>query len=297
MNNQDKLNLMKQMTFGTELEYEGISRLTAIRAIASVVGGTPTYRPSLGHEAWATDDAQGRVWKAVRDGSLTDGCEVVTPVLKWDDFDTLQKVVRALRQAGARVPSTTSQHVHVGCADFTPAQLANLARIFYKQERLILKAAGTLECRLARYTRPTDPDFIARLERARPTTMQDFNKVWFGVYTPYFRHYNDARYRAINFNNMFDTKKTVEFRLFNGTNHAGKVKAHIQLCLAIAAMAKTAKAASSKNQRPFTEESAKYDTRVFLLRLGMIGPEFKTARKLLLANLPGSAAWKHGRRA
>lgn len=42
---------------------------------------------------------------------------------------------------------------------------------------------------------------------------------------------------------------TVEFRLFNGTTHAGEVKAHIQLCLAIAAKAKTAACASTKNQR------------------------------------------------
>jgi hypothetical protein len=32
-----------------------------------------------------------------------------------------------------------------------------------------------------------------------------------------------------------------------------------------------------------------------LLRLGLIGDEFKTARLHLLANLEGSAAWKHGR--
>ena len=296
MNNEDRINLMKQMTFGTELEYEGISRETAITAVASVVGGNVAYRPELGYSAWTTTDSKGRVWKAITDGSLRTGCEVVTPILKWEDMELLQEVVRALRRAGAKARETTSQHVHVGCGDFTPAQLANLARIFYKQEKLILKAVGTLPSRLDHYTRPTDPHFIERLERARPSTMAEFNKVWFGTYIPQVAHYNGARYRAINFNNMFGQKKTVEFRLYNGTTHAGEVKAHIQLSLAMAAMAKYAKAASSRNQRPFTEESAKYDTRVFLLRLGMIGDEFKTARTLLLRNLPGSAAWKHGRR-
>ncbi len=88
---------------------------------------------------------------------------------------------------------------------------------------------------------------------------------------------------------------TVEFRLFNGTTHAGEVKAHIALCLGIAALAKTARAASTKNQRPYNEASAKYDTRVFLLRLGMIGDEFKNVRMHLLKRMPGSAAWKNGR--
>ena len=88
---------------------------------------------------------------------------------------------------------------------------------------------------------------------------------------------------------------TAEFRFFNGTTHAGEGKTNIILCLAIAALAKTARAASSKNQRPYTTASAKYDTRVFLLRLGMIGGEFKNTRMHLLKRLPGSAAWKNGR--
>lgn len=88
---------------------------------------------------------------------------------------------------------------------------------------------------------------------------------------------------------------TVEFRLFNGTTHAGEVKAHIQLCLAIAAKAKTAACASTKNQRPYNPASAKYDLRVFLLRLGLIGPEFKNTRMHLMKRMPGSSAWKNGR--
>ncbi len=40
----------------------------------------------------------------------------------------------------------------------------------------------------------------------------------------------------------------------------------------------------------FDSVSAKYDFRTFLLRLGLIGDEFKTARKHLLAAMPGDAA-------
>ena len=36
----------------------------------------------------------------------------------------------------------------------------------------------------------------------------------------------------------------------------------------------------------------KYTFRTWLLRLGMIGDEFKTARKFLLENLDGCIAWK-----
>ena len=37
----------------------------------------------------------------------------------------------------------------------------------------------------------------------------------------------------------------------------------------------------------------KYTFRTWLLRLGMIGDEFKTARKFLLENLDGCIAWKN----
>lgn len=41
-------------------------------------------------------------------------------------------------------------------------------------------------------------------------------------------------------------------------------------------------------------ENEKYAFRCFLLRLGFIGNEYKTARKILLRNLTGSSAWKGG---
>ncbi len=73
------------------------------------------------------------------------------------------------------------------------------------------------------------------------------------------------------------------------------MKAYVQLALALAAKALRAKTASSK-RREFNPVTAKYDFRVFLLGLGMIGDEFKTARLHLTKKLAGSAAWKGERR-
>lgn len=295
-NMTNTIETAKALTFGTELEYTNISRERAARAIHTVVGGTVRYTGGS-YDEWTVIAPDGRHWKAISDGSLgsrATSAEVVTPILKWDDLETLQAVVRALRHAGAKTPECTSQHVHVGIADFDARQIANIARIFYKQEELILKAAGTLERRLAHYTRRTDRAFIDRLERAKPTTREALNEAWFGYRNPNPAHYDGARYRDINLNNVW-RMGTVEFRLFNGTTHAGEVKAHIQLCLAIAAKAKTAACASTKNQRPYNPASAKYDLRVFLLRLGLIGPEFKNTRMHLMKRMPGSSAWKNGR--
>lgn len=47
--------------------------------------------------------------------------------------------------------------------------------------------------------------------------------------------------------------------------------------------------------KPDTSDNEKYAFRCFLLRLGMIGEEYKPVRKVLLRNLTGSSAFRHGK--
>ena len=56
----------------------------------------------------------------------------------------------------------------------------------------------------------------------------------------------------------------------------------------MAAKALGGRAASSRKRR-FAPTSGRHDFRVFLLHLGIIGDEFKTARRHLLAALPGDS--------
>lgn len=58
----------------------------------------------------------------------------------------------------------------------------------------------------------------------------------------------------------------------------------------MAYMAKDAKRVSSK---PTETDNDKYAFRCFLLRLGFIGNEYKTARKILLRNLTGNSAFRY----
>lgn len=100
--------------------------------------------------------------------------------------------------------------------------------------------------------------------------------------------YDQTRYHALNLHSVF-SKGTIEFRLFNSTLHAGRVKTYIQLCLAISNQALNQKGASrARTQSP----NEKYTFRTWLLRLGMIGDEFKTARSFLLEKLDGNIAWR-----
>ena len=67
------------------------------------------------------------------------------------------------------------------------------------------------------------------------------------------------------------------------------MKSYIQLCLAISHQALVQRGASRAKTNP---ENEKYTFRTWLLRLGMIGDEFKTARQHLLKNLEGNIAWR-----
>lgn len=49
------------------------------------------------------------------------------------------------------------------------------------------------------------------------------------------------------------------------------------------------------NYKPDTSDNEKYAFRCFLIRIGMVGTEYKVARKVLLRNLSGSSAFRHGR--
>jgi hypothetical protein len=284
---------MKTLRFGIEIETVGLNREKLARAIHSVVGGTVTNE----YRSWRITDARGRRWQVVPDGSLSGGensGEIVSPVLGYDDIDELQNVVRAVRTAGAKADPSTGIHIHIDGSRFDAKSVTNLVKLVHKQERLLEHALGVSEQRLARYCRPIDAGFIQRIEARRPKTMQEVSDAWYGYRNTSPQRYDQSRYHGLNLNSLF-FRGTIELRYFNGTLHAGEVKAYVQLALAMAAKALSSKAASSK-RREFNPATAKYDFRVVLLHLGLIGDEFKTARLHLTKKLAGSAAWKGERR-
>lgn len=285
---------MKTLRFGIEIETVGLSREALARAIHSVVGGD--FGAEYANDAWQVTDVRGRAWRVVRDGSLSGSCngEIVSPVLTYDDLEQLQNIIRAVRAAGAKTDHSTGIHIHVDGSAFNAKSITNLVKFVFKQERLLEHVLGITPSRLGRYCRPIEPAFMQRLEANPPTTMREVQTAWYGSQHARPERYHQSRYHGLNLNSLF-FRGTIEFRYFNGSLHAGEVKAYLQLVLALAANALSSKAASSK-RREFDPATAKYDFRVVLLRLGLIGDEFKTARLHLTKKLAGSAAWKRGRR-
>ena len=84
-----------------------------------------------------------------------------------------------------------------------------------------------------------------------------------------------------------DTK--VSFPWFVGTPSPEELKAYDTFICKLCEMARNAKRVNAKEK---DTDNEKYAFRCFLLRLGFIGAEFKTERKILLRNLAGSSAFR-----
>lgn len=288
--------------FGIEIEMTGITRTRAADVIAEYFG-TSSQHSGGGYDAYSVKDGERRIWKLVSDGSIDcqkrDGrrkvsadrnysVELVSPICKYTDIETVQELIRKLRGAGAFVNSSCGIHIHINAAPFDAIKLRNLVNIMAAKEDMIYKALKVSRGRENDYCKKIDPAFLERLNRNKPDTLDKFKRLWYNGNDGSQQHYHSSRYRCLNLHSVFQ-KGTVEFRAFNGDLHAGKIKAYIQFCLAIAAQALNQRSASPTKTMSTNE---KYTFRVWLLRLGMIGDEFKTARKHLLDHLEGCIAWK-----
>lgn len=300
---------MKNQTFGVEVEGNNITRRRAAEKAAAYFGtGRSEYTASRnGYETYSAWDGQGREWKFQRDTSIngpdSEKCEMVTPILTYADMELLQGLIRVLRKAGMKSDAERGcgVHIHIGAAGHTPQTIRNLVNIMAAHETQIAKAIKVDRWRQDRFCRTVDPNFLKQVNKKKPQTMEALADVWYesqGCSYGRTYHYNDSRYHMLNLHATF-TKKTIEFRLFqfeapadgkqNGL-HAGQLKAMIQLCLAISQLAKQVRFASPKPQQ--TENEA-YAFRCWMLRLGFIGDEFKTARDFFLANMEGNSAWRN----
>ena len=308
---EQQIREMKKQTIGVEVEMNNITRENAAKTAATFFG-TGRYENTArrnGYYTWSAWDSRGREWKFQRDVSISgpdaEKCEMVTPILTWDDIETLQGLCRELRHKGARSDATRmcGVHIHIGANGHTPQTLRNLANIMASHESLLSKALNLDSSRINRYCQTVDRDFLQRLNARKPKTMSALADIWYGAQGCNYgrdQHYNSSRYHMLNLHATF-TKGTVEFRLFQfdaptaerkGGIHAGQLKSYIQLCLALSQMAKTVRTASPKPQQ---NENPKYAMRTWLLRLGFIGNEFKTARDLFTNRLDGDAAFRNGR--
>lgn len=300
---------LKDQYFGTEIELTGITREQAAQAVAEMFGTRAYYIGSY-YQTWGVKDNEGKEWKFTYDSSILaqvrssrgytyagdDYCtEMVSPKLEYSEMNKLQKVVRCLRQHGGKVNPSCGMHVHVDASNHTPRSLKNALTIMYSKEDILFKALKVNPDRVERWCKKVRENVLENIRQMPNSTMSmdKFRQLWYeegrnGGHS--HRHYDATRYYALNLHAVFD-KGTVEWRCFNSTLHAGKVRANITLALAISAQAINQKCAHMRKTE--ITENPCFTFRTFLLRLGLIGPEYKNVREHLLCNLEGDRAWRY----
>ena len=144
---REQIEAMKNQTIGVEIEMNNITREKAARKVAEYFGTRAWNAASeYGYYSWACKDGQGRVWKFQSDVSIygpdAEKCELVTPILTYDDIESLQEIIRLLRKAGAK--SSPSRgcgvHIHIGKGDHTAKTIRNLVNIMAAHEQQIGRA-------------------------------------------------------------------------------------------------------------------------------------------------------------
>ena len=294
--------------FGIEIEFTGITRQKAAEIAAAYLNGQGR---SLGdyYDTQRITAPDGRVWKFMYDGSIDCqrkeqgrivqankkySVELVSPVLLYrEDIDTLQGLVRRLRKAGGFANPSCGIHIHLDGSNHTPRSIRNFVNIIASHNDLFYKALQ-IEPERMRYCKKMDVWLVHRMNQAKPTTFADIEAIWYEGYRENRnQHYHSSRYHFLNLHSFFHGHQTVELRGFNGTLHAGKIRAYVVLALALNHQALTQKSA---RYRKVQEENERFAMRTYLNRIGFIGDEFKNCREHLYQHLSGNAAWRYGSR-
>lgn len=160
---ESQIKNMKDQTIGVEIEMNSIRRNQAASKVAEYFG-TRAWNAACeyGYSSWACKDRQGRVWKFQKDVSIQgpddEKCEMVTPILKYEDLEDLQEIVRILRKAGAKSDASRmcGVHVHIGANGHTPKTMRNLTNIMASHESLLVEALDLDRSRINRYCKTVD---------------------------------------------------------------------------------------------------------------------------------------------
>ena len=299
---------IKTQFFGTEIEMTCITRKHAAEAVAELFGTVPEYAGTY-YDTWQVRDPKGKIWKFTFDSSIEAymkvrrtgrlleageeyKTEMVSPKLEYGEMGKLQEVVRCLKKHGAQVNKSCGMHVHVDASNHTAKSIKNALTIMYSKEDILFKALKVQTSRERNYCQKVRPTVLEEI-RHMPNSnisMEKLKQAWYEGNDGSQEHYDCTRYYALNVHAVF-SKGTLEWRCFESTLNAGKVRANITLALAISAQAINQKCTHMKKTE--ISENPCFTFRTFLLRLGLIGPEYKNVRNHLLENLEGDRAWRY----
>lgn len=208
----------------------------------------------------------------------------------WDertDNEAIEKVTKALADAGytaqgerateveepaEEIPEPVALTVSLPTAQHNGNTLRNLVNLIYTRASLINKALGTSFA-----AKEGLVDALAGNENLRK--VEDFTKV--------LAAYEAEHGKALT--GLLVTAERISFTTLPETSDADSIRAFTELTSMMNKQALTQKRIQAKM---VDGENEKYALRIWLTRLGMNGPEYKTTRKILMANLSGHSAFR-----
>lgn len=209
---------IQSQNFGVEIEMTGVSRGTAASVIANYFGVGGIHFAGGTYQTYEAKDSKGRVWKCMRDGSITPRrrrggaiveaddtyrCEVVTPILQYEDITDLQEVIRALVKKGAMANSSCGIHVHVDGANHTPESLCRLLNFATGRQDLFYEALQ-IGSRADHWCHKISPALFREMKKNGRASRNDAERIWYSVVNDGYdggvdsSHYNSTRYHGIN---------------------------------------------------------------------------------------------------
>lgn len=199
-------------SFGVEIEFCYSGRYDVLLAKLREAGLSANIE-------WDNDHVSYSSWKIVEDCSVSNGAELVSPILRGEDgLEQIKKATKVLREAGCTVDRTCGLHVHVNAVECTVKQLVNVLRRYAANEHTI----DTYMPRSRRENRNSFCYTLRNMNFDRLETFEDMNRVG--------NNMRNGRFHKVNVSS-FVRQGTIEFRHHSGTLNATKINNWVQFCI------------------------------------------------------------------
>ena len=216
-----QVQAMSMRTFGVEIEYVRMDRRVVANKVADALGVQHIH--VLPYHGTICETCQSQVigyteWKVERDGSVSSGGEVISPILQGEDgFVQIKKVMKAIKDAGGSVSTNCGLHVHLGVRDMTKEQRAELVGRWYANETMIKHFVSRSRWSNT-YCRTVAPQEVAKWQRlileGRDPEKHEVNRTSSLNITP------------------FKKAGTYEVRLHQGSLNSKKISAWVKFLIA-----------------------------------------------------------------
>jgi hypothetical protein len=209
-------------TYGVEIEYVNMARQTVATAVATALGvphiHVVPYHGNICEVCAQHIGPNYSQWKVERDGSVSTGGEVVSPILHGEQgFEQIEKVAKAIRSVGGGINAKCGLHIHVDVKSLSPQQRVNLLTKWYATMPSIKKFVSKTRWNNGYCSQPTTTELNDWKTKILAGNDPDKGQA--------------VRTRSMNITNFRKTG-TYEVRLHQGSLNAKKINTWIKFLLA-----------------------------------------------------------------